>query len=215
MFGDGGYIDMIRKKHIQFEFVLQSSQDNSASQDITRALDRLSCGDPDAADQLFPVVYEELRNLARRLFRSQPSDHTLQPTALVHEAYVRLVEGPRRGWKDRAHFFAVAARAMRQILVNHALAGQTAKRGGRKRKVPLEMALNASEVNNDFLLALDEALEKLATIDALRSRIVELRFFGGLTIRDTATVLRISPSSVDSGWNFAKGWLYREITRGV
>ncbi len=214
MFNDGRFIDMIALNQRRSEFMLRSGPYNPAAQDVTKVLDRLSCGDPDAADQLLPVVYEELRNLAGHLFRSQASDQTLQPTALVHEAYIRLVEGPQRGWKDRAHFFAVAARAMRQILVNHALARQTAKRGGQKRKVPLDMSLNASEVKDDFLLALDEALEKLATIDELRSRIVELRFFGGLTISETATVLGTSPSSIDRGWNFAKGWLHREITRG-
>jgi RNA polymerase sigma-70 factor (ECF subfamily) len=189
---------------------MADSQYNNTATEVTQILDRLQGGDPQAAQQLFPLVYEQLHHLAERSFRSQPNDHTLQPTALVHEAYLRMVQGTG-GWKDRAHFLAVAARAMRQILVNHAQARLAVKRGGGRRKIPLRELTDSSKVQDDLLVVLHEALDRLAAFDETCSRLVELRFFGGLTVKETATVLGISPRSVDRQWSFAKGWLCREI----
>lgn len=191
-----------------------AAHDSLHPHDVTGMLAKLDDGESNAANKLLQLVYEELRTLAARSFLSQPGDHTLQPTALVHEAYIRLVSGRRQDWKDRAHFFTVAAMAMRQILINHAHARQAAKRGGGKKRVPLCAELDGTEVKDEFLLALDEALKELTAVDPSRARIVELRFFGGLTVTETAEVLGVSPSTVDRGWSFAKSWLHREIMKG-
>lgn len=191
-----------------------AAHDSLYRHDVTGVLAKLEDGDSNVANELLPLVYEELRTLAARSFLSQPGDHTLQPTALVHEAYIHLVNGRRQEWKDRAHFFTVAAMAMRQILINHAHARQAAKRGGGKKRVPLCAGLDGTEVKDEFILALDDALKKLTAVDPSRARIVELRFFGGLTVKETAEVLGVPPRSVDRGWSFAKSWLHREITKG-
>ena len=180
---------------------------------VTKVLAKLDRGDPNAAQELLPLVYAELRSLAKRYFRAQSRDHTLQPTALVHEAYARLAGGTSENWKNRAHFLAVAAQAMRQILVDHARKRRTTKRGGDQPKFSLDDARDQVLVEDQRLIALDEALERLGDLDPLRRRIVELRFFGGLTVKEAAHVLDVSPRSVDSGWSFAKAWLHREMTR--
>jgi RNA polymerase sigma factor (TIGR02999 family) len=172
-------------------------------------------GDKEALDQLMPLVYEELRRLATRYLRRERPDHTLQPTALVHEAYLRLIDQGRVKWQNRAHFVGIAATMMRRVLINHALSHRAAKRGG-GYTLSLDAAVDwAHEPEADStidLLALDEALGRLAAMDYQHSRIVELRFFGALTVEETAEVLGISPATVHREWRMAKAWLYREIT---
>ena len=180
--------------------------------EVTRILATLSNGDRSAAADLLPLVYEELRSLANHYFADERSDHTLQATALVHEAYLKLVKGEPRKWDNRAHFFRVAAAVMRHILVDHARKGRRQKRGGGGRKLPLDEAAAMFEERALDLIALDEALVKLASIDPRKSRIVELRFFAGLNVEEVAETLNVSPRTVKSDWSFAKLWLLREIS---
>ncbi len=183
--------------------------------EATALLADLERGDRRAADRLLPLVYAELRHLADGYMMREGADHTLQATALVHEAYLRLVEpGCRVAWGDRSHFVAVAARAMRQILVNHAVRRRRQKRGGDARKIGLDQIVAAIEERSIDLIALDEALDKLAELDPLQSQVVELRFFAGLTVPQTARALGISPRTVDRESLIAKGWLHREISKG-
>jgi RNA polymerase sigma factor (TIGR02999 family) len=182
-----------------------------SSTDVTRLLVAWSNGDKAAFDQLVPLVYDELRRLAISHLRRQRSDHTLQPTALVHEAYCRLVAEDGIRWQSRVHFLGMATRMMRCILVDHARRRHAAKRGGHALRLSLEAAdlsLPAREVN---LIALDDALKDLAAIDPKQSQIVELRFFGGLGIEETAELLGISPATVKREWRTARAWLYHEI----
>jgi RNA polymerase sigma-70 factor (ECF subfamily) len=181
--------------------------------DVTQLLAEVQNGRPDAAPQLIPLVYEELRRLARRQMRRERSDHTLQATALVHEAYFRLVKQPDRTWQNRTHFIRVAAQVMRRMLIDHARARRTAKREGGLHRVPLEEPLLMTEEQSDELLALNEALERLAQFDERQSRIVELRFFGGLTVEETAEALDISPKTVKRDWSVARAWLHREVKK--
>ncbi len=183
------------------------------SKEVTVFLKAWSGGDRDAADRLIQLVYGELRKLAASYVKRQAPDFTLQPTALVHEAYVKLVDGSQVDWKDRAHFFAVAARTMRSILVDYARAANADKRGGSAQKIALDEAVSFSQEKKDDidLLALDEALKQLALQDELQSRAVELRFFGGLTIEETAAVLDVSPATVKREWATARAWLYRQM----
>jgi len=170
----------------------------------------MSNGDQNAAAQLMPLVYSELRKLAAHYMNNETPGHTLQATALVHEAYFRLVEQTRVNYQGRAHFFAISAQLMRRILVDHARAKHAAKRGSNK-KLPLDaVASFAADADMD-LVGLDDALNRLADLDPQQSRIVEMRYFAGLSIEDTATALGISPSSVKRGWNMAKAWLHREL----
>ena len=162
---------------------------------------------------LAPMVYEELRQLAESYFRKQPSDHTLQPTALVNEAYLKLAEHAQGRWKDREHFLAVAARAMRQILVDHARGCRAAKRGAAFRRITLDQAVAESEDREVDLIALDEALTRLAELDDRKTRVVELRFFAGLTIEEAAEVLGVSLSTVNRDWRMARSWVLRELSR--
>ena len=179
--------------------------------DVTRLLLALSEGKKDVAPVLVPLVYDELRRLAEYHLRRERPDHTLQATALVHEAYLKLVDKPDARWQDRAHFFAVAAQAMRRVLVDHARARLGPKRAGGQAAITLtEARLEADEPPLD-VLALDLALERLAARDAQQSRVVELRFFGGLTIEETAEVLGISPATVKREWAMARAWLRREL----
>jgi RNA polymerase sigma-70 factor (ECF subfamily) len=182
--------------------------------DVTAALAQLRAGDAQAADKLLPLVYEELRRLAARYMRAESEGHTLQPTALVHEAYLRLVNQADARWQNRAHFFAVAARAMRNILVDHARGLRAAKRGGGGHKLPLKEAADVTLERGGYVVALDEALSRLAAFDLQQGRVVELRFFGGLTIEETAEVLGISPKTVQRDWLMARAWLHREVTKG-
>jgi RNA polymerase sigma factor (TIGR02999 family) len=178
---------------------------------VTRWLLEWSGGDQAALDQLMPVVYAELHRVAVSYLRREPAGHTLQPTALVHEAYLRLVEESRVDWHSRAHFFGAAARLMRQILVDHARRRNAVKRGGGALKVTVSEA-SASYAPPDLdLLALDHALTELAALDPQQSRVVEMRFFGGLSIEETAEVLAVSPTTVKRDWTTAKAFLRRKL----
>ena len=169
-------------------------------------------GDREALDKLIPIVYEELRRQAARYLRRERPGHTLQTTGLIHEAYLRLIDQSSVQWQNRAHFFAISAQLMRRILVDHARSRQAAKRGGSDIKLPLEEGMIASEGTEVDLVALDEALERLAGIDPQQGRVVELRFFSGLSVLETAEVLGVSPRTVKRDWNVAKAWLRREIS---
>jgi len=182
--------------------------------EITQMLQEWSGGKQEALDALLPLVYEELHRQASRYLRRERRDHTLQTTALIHEAYLKLIDQREVNWQNRAHFFGIAAQAMRRILVDYAKARHRAKRGGIGEDLPLEeAALVVSEERSIDLVALDEALTRLAKFDERQARIVELRYFSGLSIEETAEVLRISPATVKSDWNVAKAWLRYEITR--
>jgi len=174
-------------------------------EDVTQILQCLSSGDKDAPARLMPLVYDELRRLADHYLRQERPDHTLQPTALVHEAYLKLIDQTRVDWQNRAHFFGVAARLMRRILE---------KRGGFLQKLTLDEAVDYSQPRDVDLVKLDDALTALAQFDDRQSRIVELRFFGGLTIEETAEALAVSPATVKVDWSMAKAWLRREIGGG-
>lgn len=179
--------------------------------EISVILKDWSAGRRESADVLLSLVYDELRKIARRYLRKERSDHTLQPTALVHEAYMKLIDLSDVSWQDRAHFFAVASSVMRNILVDHARARLAEKRGGEGQRIALEDVVSFSREPDVDLLALDEALNKLAKFDEQQSRLVELRFFGGLTIEETAHVLGISPATVKREWTVAKAWLFRQM----
>jgi RNA polymerase sigma factor (TIGR02999 family) len=180
--------------------------------EVTQLLAQIHAGNREAEDRLIPLVYAELRRLAAHYLRGERHDHTLQPTALVHEAYLRLTRMQEIDWQSRSHFFATAATLMRRILVDHARAQRAEKREGFREAVSLDDALVVSPSRSVDLVALDEALEKLAKIDARRSRIVELRFFGGLSEEETAHVLGISARTVKRDWRVAKAWLYNEVS---
>ncbi|HSB08025.1 MAG TPA: sigma-70 family RNA polymerase sigma factor [Blastocatellia bacterium] len=186
----------------------------SAPQEVTQMLLDWSQGDQQALDRLIPVVYGELRRLASRHLRRERADHTLQTTALIHEAYLKLVEQRNVQWQNRAHFFGIAAQLMRRILVDHARTRHRVKRGGAAMRVPLEEVVVAAEGLNINLVSLDEALTKLAGVDSRQCRTVELRFFGGLSVEETAEVLRVSAATVKNDWSVAKAWLRRELLRG-
>jgi len=181
------------------------------SLDVTFLLRQVARGDSEAASQLIPLVYDELHRVAERHLRLERPNHTLQPTALVHEAYLKLVAQRDANWQNKTHFFAVASQVMRRILVDYARGRLRSKRGGNQTKLPLDDALAISTERCDELLALDEALERLAKFDERQCRVVELRFFGGLTVEETATVLGISPKTVKREWSMAKAWLYGEM----
>jgi RNA polymerase sigma factor (TIGR02999 family) len=179
---------------------------------VTELLVSWSNGDREALEKLTPLVYGELRRLASAYLRRERPGHTLQSTALVHEAYMRLVDQRSVRWQSRAHFFGIAAQMIRRILVDYARAQKAAKRGAESPKLSLDEALAASEARDLDLVALDDALSDLAKIDPQQSQIVELRFFAGLSIEETAEVLRISTATVKRDWVTAKAWLYREIS---
>ena len=182
------------------------------SQNVTQLLIGWSNGDREALDALLPVVYEELRKQAANYLRRERVGHTLQTTALIHEAYLKLVDQKNVHWQNRAHFFGIAAQLMRRILVDHARAKNRAKRGGSNIRVSFNEANVLAPSQNIDIVALDEALERLSEIDEQQSRIVELRFFSGLTVDETAEVLAISPATVKRDWSMAKAWLHREIS---
>jgi RNA polymerase sigma-70 factor, ECF subfamily len=180
----------------------------------TELLRAWSQGDRSALDRLIPLVYEELHRLARRYMRQERPDHTLQATSLVNEAYLRLIDVNRVVWRNRAHFFAVAAQMMRRILVESARSRQRQKRGGGGVHVNLDDRQELPDLKEHDLVALNDALSGLATFDARMSQVVELRFFGGLTVEETADVLKVSPETVMRDWKTAKAWLLREIKQG-
>jgi RNA polymerase sigma-70 factor, ECF subfamily len=186
---------------------------DAPSHDVTRLLARWKEGDAAALQQLVPIVHEELRRLARRQMAGERPGHTLQPTALVNEAYLRLVNLKQMQWQDRAHFLAMAARLMRRILVDFARSRGYRKRGGGVRQVSLTQALEVAEGQPTDVVALDEALEALAHVDERKSRVVELRFFGGLSLEETAEALNVSRETVKRDWTFAKMWLLRHLRK--
>jgi len=181
-------------------------------QQVTQLLVAWGGGDRAALDELMPLVYEELRRLAHHYMSRERAGHTLQTSALINEAYLRLVDQKNINWQDRAHFFGIAARLMRQVLVEYARKRRYAKRGGEARRVPLDEAMIVSEERAADVVALDDALKSLAEIDPRQSQIVELRFFGGLSIEETAEVLGVSPGTVMRDWTLAKAWLRRAIS---
>ena len=185
---------------------------NPTTHAVTRLLVAWGDGDAGASEQLMPLVYDELRHLARGYLRRERLDHTLQPTALVHEAYLRLVDSTQVNWQSRTHFFGVAARLMRRVLVDHARAYAAAKRGGQVEKISLDEAGDLLRDEGAGLLVLDDALGGLAELYPRQSRVVELRFFGGLNTREIGEVLQTSDSTVERDWNFALLWLKREMT---
>jgi RNA polymerase sigma factor (TIGR02999 family) len=187
----------------------------SSSEDVTGLLLALRQGDREAESRLLDAVYQELHGIAERYMRREREDHTLQTTALVNEAYLRLVDQKSKTWQNRAHFFAVAAQVMRRILVDYARKHGAQKRGGEQRKLELEGDVAITPERSDELLLLDQALERLKDWDVRQSRIVELRFFGGLTNEETAEVLGVATRTVKRDWQVAKSWLYGEISKGV
>jgi len=184
-----------------------------APKEVTQLLIAWSNGEEEALEKLVPLVYDELRRIARRYMKREPAGHTLQTTALVNEAYLRMIEQKGMKWQNRAHFFAISAQLMRRILVSMARARHADKRGGEARQVSLDEALMISEDRAAELVALDEAMNELAALDPRRSRVVELRYFGGLSVEETAEVLKISPETVMRDWKRAKAWLYTELNR--
>ncbi|HWQ54638.1 MAG TPA: sigma-70 family RNA polymerase sigma factor [Bryobacteraceae bacterium] len=184
----------------------------TSQEGVTQLLADWGRGDAGALERLTPLVYGELKRLAARYLRRERSDHTLQSTALVHEAYLRLVDQRSVAWQNRAHFFGVAAQLIRRILVDHARGKHAAKRGANAVKLSLEDVMEVPRQRPLDLVALDDALETLAQLDPQQGRIVELRFFAGLSIEETAEVLHISPATVKRDWTAAKAWLYRDLS---
>jgi RNA polymerase sigma-70 factor (ECF subfamily) len=186
----------------------------NSPEEVSRLLAECSYGNQAAFNKLLPLVYDELHRLASAYMSRERRDHTLQTTALVNEAYLRLVDQNRARWQDRVHFLAIASKVMRQILIDHARTHGRAKRGGGEQRISLDEVAVVSEQRSAELLALDEALRKLAEVDRRKSDVVELRFFGGLTIEEAAEVLKVTPKTVTRDWNMARAWLLREISRG-
>jgi len=184
-----------------------------APKEVTLMLQQVKSGDQDVVSKLVPLLYDELRQLAGYYLRRERPNHTLQTTALVHEAYIRLLHQDRVEWKNRSHFFGVAAQLMRRILVDYARNHQAAKRGAGMDKVPLDEAVVVSKENLGELLALDEILTRLSTVDPQQAMIVELRVFGGLTVEEIAEAIAISPATVKRDWSMAKVWLTRELQK--
>jgi RNA polymerase sigma-70 factor, ECF subfamily len=190
------------------------SGDASGCGDVSQLLRAWSEGDRSALDRLTPIVYQELRRIAGRYLRGERAGHSLQTTALVNEAYMRLVDYRRMQWQDRTHFFAVSAQLMRRILVEHARR-HNLKRGGGVQHVSLEHAAVVGGGRAEDLVALDEAMDELARMDPRKAHVVELRFFGGLSVEETAEMLKVSSVTVMRDWSSAKAWLYREMTSGA
>ena len=180
---------------------------------VTQLLQQWSRGDDAALAELTPLVYEELRRLAHHYMEGQRPDHTLQTTALVNEAYLRLADQTNPTWQSRAHFFAVAARAMRQIVVDYARSNRAQKRGGGGARIELDEAAILSPEQSKEIVDLHEALERLESVDSRKARVVELKFFGGLSVEETAEVLNVAPITVMREWQKAKAWLYRELSQ--
>ena len=187
---------------------------SSSTHQVTDLLLAWGEGDQTALERLVPLVYEELHRLARRHMRSERSGHTLQTTALVNEAYLRLIDSSRVRWQNRAHFFAVAAQLMRRVLVDFARSRHNLKRGGAAHRVTFEQALEVAEERSADFLALDEALDALAALNLRQAQVVELRYFGGLSEAETAEVLKVSVPTVKRDWRLAKVWLLRELSKG-
>ena len=194
------------------ELVRGARMQTYSQQEITQLLVAWSSGDQSALTRLAPLVYDELHRLAHHYMRGERAGHTLQTTALVNEAYVRLIDWKNVRWQNRAHFFAVSAQLMRRILVDFARAHNYEKRGGGVRPVELDKAAKVADDKSTNMVALDEALKALAELDDRQSRVVELRFFGGLTNHEVAEVLKVSEATVRRDWSLARAWLHRELT---
>src|SRR2546429_9460655 len=184
----------------------------SEAHSVTQLLEQWNHGDREALDKLMPLIYEELRKMAKRYMSQQNPGHTLQTTALIHEAYLRMVKQKEKHFENRAHFFGVAVQAMRHILVGYARARHTAKRGIGARPISLEEAALVTQERAAELVAFDDALKELEKLSKRQSRVVELRYFGGLSVEETATVLEVSPDTVMRDWNMAKTWLHRALS---
>lgn len=201
-----------RLDKLPFGFTIGAAlSEEDASAQVTVLLCAISRGDAEAASRLVPLVYRELRRLAASYMRRERPDHTLQPTALVHEAYLKLVEQRAVNWQNRAHFFGVAAQLMRRILIDHARGHLRQKRGGEIQKVSLDEALAFSDQQAEEVLALDESLQRLARLDPRQARVVEMRFFAGLNVEEVAEVLQLSPKTIKRDWSVAKAWLYADL----
>jgi len=185
------------------------------SPDVTRLLLAWSDGDNEALERLMPMVYQELKRQAERYLWRERSGHTLEPTALVHEAYLKLIDQKHARWQNRAHFFAIAAQSMRRILVDHARARQAGKRGSGAQKLSLDEAIEVSDQRANQMIALDEALKSLAELDPQKSRVVELKYFGGLALEEIAEALGVSRATVIREWRMAKAWLYGELNKSL
>jgi RNA polymerase sigma factor (TIGR02999 family) len=185
------------------------------SQQITSLLVEWSNGNQKASEDLIPLVYNELRRLARSFMRRQCAGHTFQTTELIHEAYLKLAKNEAHNWQNRAHFYGVAAQAMRHILVDYARSKQTRKRGGWQERVTLDESFRASTANSEELLGLDEAMNQLAALDERKCRVVELKYFGGLTNEEIAAVLKISPETVKRDWRFSRSWLLEKLSKNT
>ena len=188
--------------------------DNSGPDNLTQMLVRWCHGDQESLRELIPAVESELHRIARRHMRKERPGHTLQTTALVNEAYLRLINQTNVKWQDRAQFFGIAARIMRQILIDHARGVQREKRGGHVNHIPWDEVLAFLPAKSSLLVALDEALDRLAGVDARKARVVELRYFGGLSVEEMAEVLQVHPNTVIRDWTLAKAWLKRELEQG-
>lgn len=186
--------------------------ENDSSHQITLLLIDWSKGDDYALEQLMPLVYEELRQMARRYMRGQPAGNSFQTTELIHEAYLKLAKQDGQNWQNRAHFFGVAARAMRHILVDYARSKHRQKRGGWQERITFTEDAAISGSRTEEIVALDDALNQLAVLDERKTRVVEMKFFGGLKTEEIAEVLKISPETVKRDWSFAKTWLLRELS---
>lgn len=197
---------------IPHNFSTQMTPDNNSHQ-ISLLLIDWSKGDDYALEQLMPLVYQELRLMARRHMRRQPSGHTFQTTDLIHETYLKIAGGEERHWQSRTHFFGVAAKAMRHILVDYARSKNNQKRGGWQERVTLADNLRVTNQTSEEVVALDEALNRLALLDVRKVRVVEMRFFAGLNISEIAGVLKVSPETVKRDWSFAQTWLLRELKK--
>ena len=185
--------------------------ENDSSHQITLLLIDWSKGDELALEQLMPLVYEELRRMAKNYMRRQPSGHTFQTTELIHEAYLKIAAGEEQNWQNRAHFFGVAAKAMRHILVDYARSKHRKKRGGWQDRITFAEEAAISNARSDEMIALDDALNRLAELDKRKTQVVEMKFFGGLKVDEIAGVLNISPETVKRDWSFARNWLLREL----
>lgn len=186
---------------------------SNPTHEVTGLLIDWNNGQQEALERLMPLVYGELRRIAGRYLRKERQDHTLQTTALVHEAYIRLIDQNQANWQNRAQFFGVAAQMMRRILVDHARGHAADKRGGGVAKLSLDEAIEIAEQREVDLIALDDALTQLAQLDEQQCRVVELRFFGGLTVEEVAEVMKLSPATIKREWSMAKAWLHRELTK--
>lgn len=192
---------------------MEGERDPDAGTEATRLLARIGSGDLEAAEELLPLVYGHLRALAGSFFAAQHPGHTLQPTALVHEVYSRLLGGTETAWESRSHFMGVAARAMRQVLTDHARRQRAAKRGGDRHRITLADQEVQSDTTDVDLLDLDQALESLATLNPRQGRIIELRFFAGLSVAEAAGILEVSTRTIELDWRMARAWLRKELER--